>query len=155
MKRAIELSKNTIPIEIEICLLSALIIGEIAEMALPPQIAVPQEISWEIFLSIPKYFPMRRPSVIVVVIEATVNKKLSSPALKALNIFIPKPSPTTDIFNNQFTALPLISINGFPMSWAVTKPRANAMEDEIQGKRQTEASAINKILMTENDLPKI
>jgi hypothetical protein len=155
MKRAIELSKKTIPIEIEICLLSALIIGEIAEMALPPQIAVPQEISWEIFLSIPKYFPIRRPKVIVVVIEATVNKKLSSPALKALNIFIPKPSPTTDIFNNQFTALPLISINGFPMIWAVTNPRAKAMEDETQGKRQTEASAINKILMIENDLPKI
>ncbi|HZK62036.1 MAG TPA: hypothetical protein VFC41_08150, partial [Anaerovoracaceae bacterium] len=67
MKRAIEFNKKTIPIEIEICLLSALIIGEIAEMALPPQIAVPQEISWEIFLSIPKYFPIRRPRKSVVV----------------------------------------------------------------------------------------
>lgn len=155
MKRAIEFNKKTIPIEIEICLLSALIIGEIAEMALPPQIAVPQEISWEIFLSTPKYFPIKSPSVIVVVIDTIVNKKLSSPALKALKTFIPKPSPTTDIFNNQFTALPLISIKGFPMSWAVTKPKAKAIEGEIHGKRQTEAIAINKILMTENDFPKI
>jgi hypothetical protein len=135
--------------------LSALIIGEIAEMALPPQIAVPQEISWEIFLSIPKYFPIRRPRLIVIVIDATVNKKLSSPALKALNIFIPNPRPTTDIFNNQFTALALKSIKGFPIIWAVTKPNAKATEDEIQGKRQIEAMARNKILMIENDLPKI
>jgi hypothetical protein len=133
----------------------ALIIGEIAEMALPPHIAVPQEISWEIFLSIPKYFPIRRPRIRVVVMEATVNKKLSSPALKALNIFIPKPSPTTDIFNNHFTALPLISLKGFPMICAVINPNAKAMEDEIQGKRQIEAMVINRILMTENDFPKI
>ena len=102
-----------------------------------------------------KNFPIRSPRVMVVIIEAIVNKNPSSPALRALKTFIPKPSPTTEIFNNKFTALALNSLKGFPMIWAVTKPIAKAIAGEIQGSKQTAAMTKKRILMTETDFPKI
>ena len=66
-------------------------------MALPPQIAVPQAIRWDVFLSITKHLPNKIPKTMVVTMEIIVKKKLVEPMDKALLTFIPKPNPTTDI----------------------------------------------------------
>ena len=76
-----------------------------AAMALPPQIAVPHEIKWDVFLSVLNHFPKSVPKISVQKIEKTVNKKPSFPAETALAAFIPKPNPTTENCNKKVIAL--------------------------------------------------
>ncbi len=45
-------------------------LGEMAAIALPPQIAVPQEIRWDVLVLILNIFPMRRPTHNVPAIDA-------------------------------------------------------------------------------------
>ena len=89
----------------EVCFSFDLITGAIAAIALPPQMAVPQEIKCEVFFSMFNHLPIKLPKIKVLKIEPIVNKKPSFPADKALFTFIPKPSPTTDICNKIFVAL--------------------------------------------------
>ena len=49
--------------------------GAIAAMALPPQMAVPKEISWVMILSILKIYPRTIPKTTISVMLKTVNKK--------------------------------------------------------------------------------
>ena len=93
------------PKAIEVCFSSDFITGAIAAIALPPQMAVPHEIKWDVFFSIFNHFPIKVPKIKVLKIEAIVNKKPSIPADKALFTFIPKPNPTTEICNKVFVAL--------------------------------------------------
>ena len=83
----------------EVCFSSDLIIGAIAAMALPPQIAVPQAIKWDVFLSMDNHLPNKNPTPIVVTIDTKVNVKLVDPIAKVLVTLIPKPNPTTDIWS--------------------------------------------------------
>lgn len=104
INNAIEFKIKIVPRATEICFSSAEMMGDIAAMALPPQIAVPQETRWEVFLSTPNNFPNKVPSIKVPKIEMTVKIRPSLPAFKALCTFIPKPKPTTEIFNNKLVA---------------------------------------------------
>ena len=76
-----------------------------AAMALPPQIAVPQEIKCDVFLSVLSHFPKNVPKTNVLKIEKTVSKKPSLPAEIADEVFIPKPRPTTENCNKKVMAL--------------------------------------------------
>lgn len=75
--------------------------GEIAAMALPPQIAVPQEIKCDVFFSVLNHFPNKVPNIKVLNIENTVSRKPSFPAESAAVAFIPKPKPTTENCNKK------------------------------------------------------
>lgn len=107
------------------------ITGEIAAIALPPQIAVPHEIKCDVFLSVFNHFPKRKPKVIVLKIEKTVRAKPSFPAENAFEAFIPKPKPTTENCNKNVTALWLNSKNGFPKTFTIITPSNKAAGGEI------------------------
>ena len=93
-----EFNRKTIPKAILICLLLALITGEIAAIALPPQIAVPEVIRCPSFKSTFKSLVSIKPNDTVKKIENTVKLKPSLLVCKVSLINIPKPKPTTDIF---------------------------------------------------------
>lgn len=59
IKSAMEFKMNTQPSATDICFSSALITGEMAAMALPPQIAVPDEIRCDVFRSILNHLPKK------------------------------------------------------------------------------------------------
>ena len=100
---AIEFNMRITPKATEVWFSSDLIIGAIAAIALPPQIAVPQAIRWDVFLSIANYLSNKIPKNMVVTMEIIVKKKLVEPMDKALLTFIPKPNPTTDIWSTSFS----------------------------------------------------
>ena len=58
VSKAIEFRRNITPSEIEMSFSEASIMGEIAAIALPPQIAVPEDIRWDVFLFNFNSFPM-------------------------------------------------------------------------------------------------
>lgn len=82
-----------------------MITGEIAAIALPPQMAVPHEIKCDVFFSVFNHFPKSVPKISVQKIEKTVSKKPSFPAEIADEAFIPKPKPTTENCNKNVIAL--------------------------------------------------
>jgi hypothetical protein len=67
-------------------------------MALPPHMAVPAPIKKDVFLSIFKTIPNKYPIDKVRTIDSIVNTSPFCPAFNALSTFIPKPSPTTEIW---------------------------------------------------------
>jgi hypothetical protein len=81
-----ELRIKTVPMATDTCRSSALITGDNAAIALPPQMAVPPEISREVFFSILKIRPSSNPKPSVPAIEATANNKPSLPARSAGSI---------------------------------------------------------------------
>lgn len=112
-----------------------------AAMALPPQIAVPHEIRWDVFFSILNHFPKNVPKIKVLKIDAMVKKKPSFPADNALLTFIPKPKPTTEICNKMLVALWLRLKNGCPERFATTNPNNKAIGGEAKGVMQNNISA--------------
>jgi hypothetical protein len=114
-------------------------------MALPPQMAVPQEIKWEVFLSILNHFPKNVPRIKVLKIDAIVKKKPSFPAEKALVTFIPNPNPTTEICNKIFIALWFILKNGCPERFATINPNSKAMGGEMKEVKHNNINVIKTI----------
>ena len=98
INKAIELSKNTIPKAILISLPFALITGEIAAIALPPQMAVPEVIRCPSFKSSFNNLANTSPKLTVNRMEKMVKPKPSLLVCSVSLINIPKPNPTTAIF---------------------------------------------------------
>ena len=96
---------NIVPKATLICFSLALIMGETAAIALPPQMAVPIEIRKDISLLILRLFPTIYPNTRTIRIERTVSRIPSLLAFNAVPIFIPKPKPTTETCNNRCVAL--------------------------------------------------
>ena len=94
--KAIEFNIKITPNAMEVWFSFDFITGEIAAMALPPQIAVPQEIKCDVFRSVLSHFPKNVPIINVLNIEKMVSKKPSFPAEKAVVEFIPNPNPITE-----------------------------------------------------------
>ena len=65
-------------------------------MALPPQMAVPDEMRYEVFLLIESHQPSRTPMTMTPITETTVNSMPSLPLLSDSMRFMPNPRPTTD-----------------------------------------------------------
>src|SRR5690606_28955299 len=99
INKATELRKKTIPRAMDMVLGSALIIGDTAAMALPPQMVVPEVIKWLNFLSNCMYFPTSKPKTTVKKIERVVKLSPSKLVSRVSIKDIPKPKPTTAIFN--------------------------------------------------------
>lgn len=117
------------------------ITGAMAAIALPPQMAVPQEIRCEVFLSIFNHFPKNVPKINVLKMDAIVKKKPSFPAEKELETFIPKPKPTTEICNRTFVALWLRLKNGCPEKLATINPNSKAIGGVTNGVKQNKINA--------------
>ena len=100
-------------------------------MALPPQMAVPQEIKCDVFLSVLSHFPKNVPNINVLKIENIVSKKPSFPAEIAAVAFIPKPKPITENCNKYVIAMWLNATNGFPKTFTITTPNNKAIGGEI------------------------
>ena len=77
---AIELSMKTVPSATDVCFSSVFKTFEIAAMALPPQMAVPEEIRCDILASILNNLPNKYPSNRVVNIDTAENIIPSLPA---------------------------------------------------------------------------
>ena len=119
------------PKAIEVWFSFDFITGEMAAMALPPQMAVPHEIKCDVFLSVLSHFPKSVPKIKVLKIENIVNKKPSFPAEIADVAFIPKPKPTTENCSKKVMALLLNVTNGFPKTFTSTTPSNKAIGGEI------------------------
>ena len=96
--KAMAFNKNTIPMAILIVLGFAFITGEIAAMALPPQIAVPDVIRCPNFKFTFKSLVSNNPIDTVKKIENTVKPNPSLLVCNVSLISMPKPKPTTEIF---------------------------------------------------------
>ena len=91
------LSKNTTANADEISLAEALITGAIEAMALPPQIAVPEEIKKDIFLSKLNRLVRNKPKPNTAKTERAVSLKPSEPAETALSKAMQKPKAITAV----------------------------------------------------------
>lgn len=140
-----ELSMKTVPNATDVCFSSVFKTFEMAAMALPPQIAVPDEIRWEVLGSILNNLPRPYPSNKVVNMDMAENMIPSLPALMAVMQFIPKPKPTTDTCNKICVALWLYCLYGCPVVWASIKPIKRAMGGVNQGVRHAAAAVMNTI----------
>lgn len=134
--KATEFKINITPKATEVCFSSDFITGAMAAMALPPQMAVPQEIRCEVFFSIFNHFPKNVPKINVLKIDAIVKKKPSFPAEKALVTFIPKPKPMTETCNRIFVALWLRLKKGCPEKLATINPNSKAIGGETKEVKQ-------------------
>lgn len=92
-----------------IVLVSALIIGEIVAIALPPHMAVPEDIKVEIERSSLKSLANKYPNPRVIMMLAKVRKNPSLPVSIAVFKFKPKPNPTTDTFKIKAATLDLFT----------------------------------------------
>ena len=133
MNRAAALRINTVPRARLIWLSSAFTSGLTAAMALPPQIAVPLAIRYEVFLSTVSFRPRNAPRVRVRAMLKTVSRTPFPPACMALSAWMPKPRPTMAIFSRVFTASRLSFSNGLPIVLATTIPAKSARAGERMG----------------------
>jgi len=100
-----EFRRKITPREIEMSFSEALMTGEIAAIALPPQIAVPEDIKCDILLFNFNNLPIKNPTIITMKMDVIVNVNPSFPIDNVSLIFIPNPNPTTATFKSQLTTL--------------------------------------------------
>ena len=112
MNRATALSMKMVPMATVISLSLALITGDKAAIALPPQMAVPPETRNPVSRLTFNFLVKNKPNPIVITIENMVNKIPVFPASMACSTFIPKPSPTTDIWRRIWVIRLLMAKNG-------------------------------------------
>ena len=121
--------------EKEIWLSFAPTIGETAAIALPPQIAVPEEIKNVVFLSTLRIFPKKTPNKKTKSTEQAVKIMPFEDTSMTCCKFIPNPISTTEyckIGEEYF-----LNWNGFSIFRSENKiPQNNAIGAETNGKRQ-------------------
>ncbi len=93
--------------------------------------AVPDDIRNDVFLSIAKIFQIKYPNI-----DIMIKTIPSFPALNALCTFMPKPSPTTEIFNKIWVALLFICRYGWPANKAISNPSNKAIGGDIKPDKQ-------------------
>ena len=112
MNSATALSMKMVPMATVMSLSLALITGARAAMALPPQMAVPPETRNPVSRLTLSLLVKNNPKPMVTTIENMVNRIPVFPASMACSTFIPKPSPTTDIWRSIWVIRLLIAKNG-------------------------------------------
>lgn len=143
---AIEFNIKTLPRATDISSVSASIAGPTAAIALPPQIAVPDEISVDVFSATPNHLPTKYPRINVPKIDAIVKSIPSFPAWITAERFIPNPRRITDACKRYFVGFPVTKGNGLPSVKASNNPRANAIGGEPIGERLIKARIMNMAL---------
>ena len=140
---AIEFKIKIVPNATDVSSAPALMAGETAAIALPPQIAVTEAISVDVLSFIFNNLPTKNPRISVPKIEAIVNKIPSFPALTTAVKFIPKPSNTTEICNKYLVAFLVWVGNGLPKVKAEINPKIRAIVGDK--KRQTISRIVKRI----------
>ncbi len=114
-----------------------------AAIALPPQIAVPTEIKYEIMRSTLKILPSKKPTPMAIEMVRTVKTNPSFPASTTLVKFIPKPSPTIAPCNKYLMTTFDCFGKGFPKIIPINKPSINAVLAENEKIRISTIPAMN------------
>ena len=114
------------PSDTAISLLFALRTGPTAAMALPPQIAVPDEIRYAVLRLRCIHQPTIMPMTITPKTDATVNIMPSLPDFSDSVTLIPNPSPTTDTCNRYFEVFLLNVGYGQAKIMAYIRPKNSA-----------------------------
>ena len=112
MNSATALSMKMVPMATVMSLSLALMTGAKAAMALPPQMAVPPETRNPVSRLTLSLLVKNNHNPIVTRIENMVNSIPVYPDSMACSTFIPKPSPTTDIWRSIWVIRLLIAKNG-------------------------------------------
>ena len=133
------MSTNTHPSATDITRASAPSTGPIAAIALPPQIAVPVEMSWPVTRSTASQRASNAPNATV---AASVNAVVATPvdpARTTASNWIPKPKPTTDACSSHFCTFAARFASALPTMSAKANPPANAHGGVIAGHAQIAA----------------
>ena len=100
----------------------AFMIGPTAAIALPPHIAVPEEMRYDVFLLRCNQCPSKTPNAITPTTEAIVNNIPLLPDFSESTIFIPNPNPTTETCSRYLDAFLLNLANGMGKIKAYINP---------------------------------
>ena len=141
---ATALRVNTVAMDNVVSLSSASIIGAMAAIALPPQMAVPDDMRYELFLDSLNAFPRAVPMHITPMTDIMVNSIPSLPVSTAEYRFIPKPNPMTDSCRRYFDAFFVNFLNGAPNVTAISIPATR--ERAVGMKNDAASSTMNRIL---------
>ena len=149
-----EFNIKIVPRDTEISSSSASITGATAAIALPPQIAVPADIKFDVLSFTLRSLPRKNPTASVPKIVAIVNRIPCFPALTTSVKFIPKPNKTTEICNKILVAFFVCCGKGFPNVKAAINPKTKAIGGETQVVRQTKIRS-QKIIFCQNISQKV
>ena len=144
MKRAIALRIKMVPSDIDISLSLAFTTGATAAIALPPHIAVPAEMRYDVLRSIISLFPRYIPRKSTLKTETIVNSIPSRPVCNDSWRFMPKPNPTTENCNRYLDVFFAKRGKGCPASSAKASPANRATAGDTTGSRHA-ASSTTKI----------
>ena len=131
---------NTTARDIDVSFELDFMIGAMAAMALPPQIAVPDEIKYPNLRPTLKYLLNKTPPHITSITEKIVRKIPSDDDCRESMRFIPKPRPITANFNRYEDVFEVYLSNSLPRVNANTIP-ANR---DIAGDRNSEPTASDR-----------
>jgi len=145
MISAIAFREKTVAREMAISSSLALMTGAIAAIALPPQMAVPNEINDRVLSGTRNALPMIVPSKIVVLIEKNVSNNELLPISITSTKLTPKPSPTTATFKNTLLVLAVNRAKGFPNSKLKSVPVIKAIGGDTKGR----AVRVNRITIVD------
>src|SRR5262245_51571394 len=121
---------KTAPSDTDISSSLAPTLGPMAAMALPPQIAVPTEMSSAVILFTPSEHPNQTPKATVTAMLMAVSKKQARLTASTWCQSMPKPSPTTHHCSNTFDAERAESVNGWRLARPTSVPPASAIAGE-------------------------
>ena len=138
MSSAAAFSVKTVAMESVVSSSSASMIGAIAAIALPPQIAVPEDMRYELLRESLKALPSRTPRHITPITDTIVNSMPSFPASIAECRFIPKPRPITESWSMYLEAFFVNFLNGAPKVIASSIP---ARSDKAVGRKNDAANS--------------
>lgn len=122
-----------------------LIIGAIAAMALPPQIAVPKETRTRTPELVANHCPRRCPAAMVMTIPLKVQGMAPLPVTHTSDRLRPKPSPTTAILSSFLLLFAVGFGHRLPQNRLNTAPVKRAAGAPKMGKEKVATRRIKKI----------
>ena len=131
MNKAMAFNMNITPNDTAISFSFALTTGPTAAIALPPQIAVPEEIRYDVLRFILSQCPINTPIIITPKTDAIVKSIPSLPDFNDSLTFMLNPRPTTEACNRYLEVFLLNLGYGFLKIRAYTNPINNAIAGEI------------------------
>ncbi len=146
IKSAMALRIKITPSDTAISFSLAFITPPTAAIALPPQMAVPDEMRYEVRPSIFMYLPSRMPTTITPITETIVKIMPSAPDWSDFWRFMPNPRPTTEAWRRSFENFLLNFGCGMPKIKANAKPMKRATGAEKRSSAWMVDSSVVKSL---------
>ena len=105
-------------------------------MALPPQMAVPNEIRDDVRCGVLNSLPSRYPSAMVKLMLTAVYRKASLPVFSNSGRFMPKPRPTTEACSSPLLQVEVAFVQGLPTTIPNEIPATSAIGALTAGQQQ-------------------